>query len=120
MITVISKDSIEGLQELEVVFAPEVQSYMWPFYDYVRVLICYIVGLSNHDFSILSIINSFRRRGSDKRETDTIPQVMSKLVSRALIHLCLPFEIPNHSQDASKTRLVPYVRGGMVMWYERT
>lgn len=113
MITVISKDSIEGLQELEVVFAPEVQSYMWPFYDYVRVLICYIVGLSNHDFSILSIINSFRLQGSDKHETDTISQVMSKLVSRVLSHLCLPFKIPNRSQDDSKIRLVPYGRGGM-------
>ena len=113
VITVTPKDSIEGLQGLEVVFAPEVQSYVWPFYGYVRVLICYIGGLSNHDCSILFIINSFRRQVLDKHETDTISQVMSKLVSRVLSHLCLPFKIPNRSQDDSKIRLVPYGRGGM-------
>lgn len=113
MITVTAKDPIGGLQELEIVFAPQVQHYVWPFYSRVAVLICYIVGLSNHDLSILSIINSFRHQCTDKHETDTISQVMSKLVSRVLSHLCLPFKIPNRSQDDSKIRLVPYGRGVM-------
>ena len=108
-----AKDPIGGLQELEIVFAPEVQYYVWPFYSRVAVLICYIVGLSNHELSILSIIHSFRHQCTDKHETDTISQVMSKLVSRVLSYLCLPFKIPKLPQDDSKIRLVPYGRGGM-------
>lgn len=73
-----------GLQEVEILFTSEVQSYVWPFYNYVGVMISYIIGLFHHDLSILSIINSLRYQGTDKHETNTISQIMSKLVSRTI------------------------------------